>query len=128
MSKQYGPGRGPLARAKRHDRRARGPQSQQPPAHGRRPRGPLRRHPLPRARGAGAGISLVLATLETGRTHQIRVHFAYKNRPVVGDVLYGPKKPKGLRPEPPFPARRLQPGLLPARRPRMAHLGGAPAA
>ena len=38
--------------------------------------------------------SLVLATLETGRTHQIRVHFAYKNRPVVGDVLYGPKKPK----------------------------------
>ncbi|HEY1011477.1 MAG TPA: RluA family pseudouridine synthase [Herpetosiphonaceae bacterium] len=38
--------------------------------------------------------SLVEARLETGRTHQIRVHFAYKNRPVVGDALYGPKKPK----------------------------------
>ncbi|MBA3470653.1 MAG: RluA family pseudouridine synthase [Herpetosiphonaceae bacterium] len=38
--------------------------------------------------------SLVRATLETGRTHQIRVHFAYKNRPVVGDVLYGPRRAK----------------------------------
>ncbi len=38
--------------------------------------------------------SLVEATLATGRTHQIRVHMAYKNRPVVGDQLYGPRKPK----------------------------------
>lgn len=38
--------------------------------------------------------SLVRATLETGRTHQIRVHFSYKNRPVVGDALYGPRRPK----------------------------------
>lgn len=36
-------------------------------------------------------------TLETGRTHQIRVHMAYIGHPVAGDEVYGPKKPeKGL--------------------------------
>lgn len=30
--------------------------------------------------------------LETGRTHQIRVHMAYLNHPVAGDDVYGPKK------------------------------------
>jgi 23S rRNA pseudouridine1911/1915/1917 synthase len=30
--------------------------------------------------------------LKTGRTHQIRVHFSYINRPILGDPLYGPKK------------------------------------
>lgn len=40
--------------------------------------------------------TLIEAKLETGRTHQIRVHFAYKSRPVLGDPLYGPKKPKAL--------------------------------
>lgn len=29
--------------------------------------------------------------LETGRTHQIRVHMAYKGHPVAGDPVYGPK-------------------------------------
>ena len=32
--------------------------------------------------------SLVKANLETGRTHQIRVHFAYINHPIVGDKIY----------------------------------------
>ena len=30
--------------------------------------------------------------LETGRTHQIRVHMAYIHHPVAGDPVYGPKK------------------------------------
>jgi len=33
--------------------------------------------------------SLVLATLETGRTHQVRVHMAAIGHPVVGDARYG---------------------------------------
>ena len=36
--------------------------------------------------------SLVKVKLLTGRTHQIRVHFAYIHHPVVGDPLYGPAK------------------------------------
>lgn len=35
--------------------------------------------------------ALVRITLETGRTHQIRVHFAAIGHPVVGDVVYGAK-------------------------------------
>ncbi|MFL1695537.1 RluA family pseudouridine synthase [Weissella kandleri] len=38
------------------------------------------------------GYTLLSATLETGRTHQIRVHLAYIGHPVAGDPLYGPKK------------------------------------
>ena len=34
----------------------------------------------------------IKAILETGRTHQIRVHMAYIKHPVLGDPLYGPKK------------------------------------
>lgn len=35
--------------------------------------------------------------LETGRTHQIRVHLSYIGHPIAGDEVYGPKKPvKGL--------------------------------
>lgn len=30
--------------------------------------------------------------LETGRTHQIRVHMAHINHPLLGDAVYGPKK------------------------------------
>ncbi|MFW7166139.1 RluA family pseudouridine synthase [Streptococcus pyogenes] len=36
--------------------------------------------------------SLVELQLETGRTHQIRVHMAYIGHPVAGDPLYGPRK------------------------------------
>lgn len=40
-----------------------------------------------------AGRSLVRLELETGRTHQIRVHMAYLGYPLVGDFLYGTEEP-----------------------------------
>ncbi|WP_432400718.1 RluA family pseudouridine synthase [Wukongibacter sp. M2B1] len=41
-----------------------------------------------------SGFNLVDLKLETGRTHQIRVHMAYLGHPLVGDPLYGFKKEK----------------------------------
>ena len=38
------------------------------------------------------GYSLVRCRLETGRTHQIRVHMASIGHPVAGDPVYGPKR------------------------------------
>ena len=38
------------------------------------------------------GFAYVQCKLETGRTHQIRVHMASINHPLAGDVVYGPKK------------------------------------
>lgn len=38
------------------------------------------------------GFTLIELKLETGRTHQIRVHMKYIGYPVAGDPLYGPKK------------------------------------
>lgn len=37
--------------------------------------------------------TLILCRLETGRTHQIRVHLSHIGHPVVGDPVYGPRKP-----------------------------------
>lgn len=39
-----------------------------------------------------SGFSHLCCRLETGRTHQIRVHMAYIGHPVVGDAVYGPQK------------------------------------
>jgi 23S rRNA pseudouridine1911/1915/1917 synthase len=72
--------------------------------------GPIGRHPKDRKRMAVVeggrpsrtlyevtrrfnGYSEVEATLQTGRTHQIRVHFSHKGWPVVGDAVYGVKVP-----------------------------------
>lgn len=38
------------------------------------------------------GFTHIRVRLETGRTHQIRVHMAYIGHPVAGDEVYGPKK------------------------------------
>jgi 23S rRNA pseudouridine1911/1915/1917 synthase len=38
------------------------------------------------------GISYLALELETGRTHQIRVHMSYKGHPLLGDEVYGASK------------------------------------
>ncbi len=76
---------------------------------------PIGRHPVERKRMAvveggrdavthfrvlarAGNYTLVAARLETGRTHQIRVHMAYIKHPVAGDEVYGSAKdPLGLR-------------------------------
>ncbi|NJP06629.1 MAG: RluA family pseudouridine synthase [Chloroflexaceae bacterium] len=72
---------------------------------------PIGRHPVDRKRQAIVAhgrsatthyrvlealgnYTLVEAVLETGRTHQIRVHFAAQHHPVLADALYGPRKPR----------------------------------
>ncbi len=54
------------------------------------------RHAVTRVRTVARGgeADLVLATLETGRTHQIRVHCQSIGHPVVGDPVYGGLSPK----------------------------------
>ena len=39
------------------------------------------------------GYSHITCRLETGRTHQIRVHMAHTGHPLLGDIVYGNKKP-----------------------------------
>ena len=72
--------------------------------------GPIGRHPNDRKRMAIVqggrpartnwrvleelkGATLIEARLTTGRTHQIRVHMSSIGHPVLGDPIYGPKKP-----------------------------------
>jgi 23S rRNA pseudouridine1911/1915/1917 synthase len=62
--------------------------------------GQLDRHP----------VSLVACQLETGRTHQIRVHMLSLGFPLVGDVLYGKQHLAHYFPRQALQARRL--GLL----------------
>ncbi|MCI5992990.1 MAG: RluA family pseudouridine synthase [Clostridiales bacterium] len=40
------------------------------------------------------GYTHLRCRLETGRTHQIRVHLAWQNHPILGDTVYGHKKPE----------------------------------
>ncbi len=57
---------------------------------------------------AGQAAALVRCELETGRTHQIRVHLTHIGHPIVGDPLYGRNRSKNNVPE---SARRLVSGL-----------------
>ena len=41
-----------------------------------------------------SGYTRLCCRLETGRTHQIRVHMAHIGHPVLGDIVYGFKKPE----------------------------------
>ena len=57
------------------------------------------------------GYSHILCRLETGRTHQIRVHMASIGHPLLGDFTYGA----------PSPEKGLEGQCLPARRLRFVH-------
>lgn len=46
--------------------------------------------------GDKAGLSLLLCTLVTGRTHQIRAHLKAIHHPIVGDATYGSPRWKGI--------------------------------
>ena len=52
--------------------------------------------------------SLLACTLETGRTHQIRVHLASIGHPLLGDDIYG----AGFAPKPPFCRDQAQSALM----------------
>lgn len=53
-----------------------------------------------RVERAYADAALLRLLIETGRTHQIRVHMAYLGHPVLGDPLYGGRR-RGQNPRPP---------------------------
>lgn len=63
-----------------------------------------------------SGFTLLDVTIETGRTHQIRVHCAFTGHPVAGDTLYG-----GAAPD-----LNLQRQFLHAHRLRFTLPGGSP--
>ena len=47
--------------------------------------------------GAIGGVSALLCTLHTGRTHQIRVHLASRGHPLLGDALYAGRSALGMQ-------------------------------
>jgi 23S rRNA pseudouridine1911/1915/1917 synthase len=55
------------------------------------------------------GATLLTCRLETGRTHQIRVHMAHLGHPLLGDPVYGRGVVSGL---PPFPRQALHAARL----------------
>jgi 23S rRNA pseudouridine1911/1915/1917 synthase len=89
---------------------------------------PIGRHPVQRTKMAVVGggraarthyhvlerfarATLLECALETGRTHQIRVHMAEIGHPLVGDPVYGPRRTAAAAPLAGFPsARPCMPG------------------
>ena len=80
----------------------RSPSDGSDPLHDARPGRQARRHPRARRSHRCTGATHVECTLETGRTHQIRVHLAESGTPVLGDPLYGeaPRDPARSRRRP----------------------------
>ncbi|HTY63425.1 MAG TPA: RluA family pseudouridine synthase [Acidobacteriota bacterium] len=60
-------------------------------------------------------VSLLAIRIETGRTHQIRVHLAQKGHPIVGDSVYGPNRTRSLPPKLQAAAKELQRPFLHSR-------------
>jgi 23S rRNA pseudouridine1911/1915/1917 synthase len=69
---------------------------------------PARTHVAPLERFGAA--TLVQCTLETGRTHQIRVHLAAIGHPLVGDPAYGGRR--AAKNVPTFPRQALHAARL----------------
>ncbi len=69
---------------------------------------------------ASSGFSLLRCRLITGRTHQIRVHLAARQWPIVGDTTYGPKASEATRADvsAAFPRQALHAWRLAFRQPR----------
>jgi len=69
------------------------------------------------------GHSRLCIKLETGRTHQIRVHLSYRNYPLLGDSVYGRRLmiPKGSSPEFAEALRNFKHQALHARRLSLIH-------
>lgn len=66
------------------------------PAAGAPPKGPVRPAPRQPGRTPRQMVSLLRVTLQTGRKHQIRAHFAGRRNPVLNDPIYGPDpEPRG---------------------------------
>ncbi len=55
----------------------------------------------------GSAASLIECRLATGRTHQIRVHLAWKGHPIVGDPTYSRNRPARIRSLGPGAARAV---------------------